>query len=85
MSADTYRKFRIISVLANGNPSLAQIHSETGIPLSTVKRLIPQIRADYDMDIRFVENDKGRGGRYHIVSWGVLDRVEFQLRFARSA
>jgi len=84
LSADTQRKYAIIAAIATNNtPTLANIYQLTGIPVSSLKRQIAQLRMDYGMDIRFVPdgNQKGRTGHYHIYEWGVLDRTEFLVRY----
>ena len=84
LSADTKRKYTIIAAIATHNtPTLLDISQLTGIPVSSLKRQIAQLRSDYSMDIRFVSNGqkKGRSGHYHIYEWGVLDRTEFLVRF----
>lgn len=84
LSADTKRKYAIIAAIATHNtPSLADISQLTGIPVSSLKRQIAQLRTDYGMDIRFVPDghNKGRTGHYHIYEWGVLDRTEFLVRY----
>ncbi|MFC1337320.1 MAG: helix-turn-helix domain-containing protein [gamma proteobacterium symbiont of Clathrolucina costata] len=84
LSADTKRKYTIIAAIAKHNtPTLADISQHTGIPVSSLKRQISQLRTDYGMDIRFVPggHNKGRTGHYHIYDWGVLDRTEFLVRY----
>ena len=84
LSTDTKRKYAIIAAIAkHNNPTLTEISDLTGIPASTLKRQISQLRTDYGMDIRFVPNgqSKGRTGHYHIFEWGVLDRTEFLVRY----
>jgi len=84
LSANTKRKYAIIASIAKHNtPTLTDISSQTGIPASSLKRQISQLRTDYSMDIRFVSerNNKGRTGHYHIYDWGVLDRSEFLVRY----
>jgi len=84
LSTDTRRKYAIIAAIANrNNPTLTDISELTGIPASSLKRQIAQLRSDYGMDIRFVSNghSKGRVGHYHIFDWGVLDRTEFLVRY----
>jgi hypothetical protein len=85
LSADTQRKYAIIAAIATNNtPTLADLAQLTGIPVSSLKRQIAQLRMDYDMDIRFVPDgnaQKGRTGHYHIYEWGVLDRTEFLVRY----
>jgi len=85
LSADTKRKYSIIAAIAKNNtPTLADISQLTAIPVSSLKRQIAQLRADYAMDIRFVPDghNKGRTGHYHIYDWGVFDRTEFLVRYA---
>ena len=86
LSADAHRKYSIIAAIANSNtPTLDDISVVTSIPESSLKRHIAQIRKDYAMDIRFTPDGKahtkGRTGHYHIMSWGILDRTEFLLRY----
>lgn len=84
LSASAKRKFSIVAAIANHNtPSLVEICEATGIPTSTLKRQIAQLRSDYAMDIRFVAEGgtKGRVGHYHIYDWGVLDRSEVLMRY----
>jgi hypothetical protein len=84
LSRDTQRKYQIIAAIASSNtPSIQDVATITQIPVSSIKRLLGQIRNDFDMDIRFVpdaEETKGRTGYYHIIDWGLLDRNEFLLR-----
>ena len=90
LTADARRKYAIIATIANRNtPTLDDISAITSIPESSLKRHIAQIRNDYSMDIRFTTNGKahtrGRTGHYHILSWGILDRTEFLLRYGSIA
>lgn len=88
LSASAERKFKIIAAIASHNaPTLALISQSTDIPAPSVKRQLAQLRADYDMDIRFVAegSNKGRVGHYHIYSWGVLDRSEVLLRYCQDS
>lgn len=84
LSKDAQRKYQIIAAIANNNsPSIQDIANRTDIPVSTIKRMLGQIRADFDMNIRFIadaDNIRGRTGFYHITNWGVLDRNEFLVR-----
>tara|TARA_R110002167_G_scaffold204404_9_gene408576 strand:- start:54352 stop:54642 length:291 start_codon:yes stop_codon:yes gene_type:complete len=87
LSASAKRKFAIVAAITNHNaPTLAFLSESTGIPSSSLKRQIAQLRSDYGMDIRFVEEggNKGRIGHYHIFDWGVLDRAEVLVRHSQN-
>jgi len=80
LEKNTQRKWEIISAIAESNsPSLTDISKKTGIPESTLKRQIGQIREEFGMDIRFITQagSIGRTGYYQIHDWGVLDRKAF--------
>lgn len=82
-TADTTRKYLIIAAIAlHDAPTLADISLMTGIPQSSLKRHIAQLRADYGMEIEFVisAQNKSRAGYYLIKNWGVLSREEFLFR-----
>ena len=84
LSAATQRKYKIIAAIAFSNsPTMKDIIKATGIPEPTVKRQLSLIRSDFNMDVRFVteKNTVGRGGHYHIYSWGMLNRSEFVLEY----
>lgn len=76
----------IVAALAAHNaPSLGLLEKTTGIPIPTLKRQIRQLRSEYDMDIRFVSDNKaqGRVGYYHIYDWGIFDRNKIILRYTK--
>lgn len=89
-SNDTSRKLQIIHAISSADmPKMKDIHDVTKIPVSTIKRLLPQIKADLGVEIEFVG---GRGrtaahggiGYYRINSWGVIDRFQLPLFITRS-
>jgi len=84
LSADVKRKYSIIAAITNHSaPKLLDIAQVTGIPLSSVKRQLAQLRTDFAMDIRFIPDptQKGRTGHYYIYEWGVIDRTKFLLKY----
>ncbi|WP_425347726.1 helix-turn-helix domain-containing protein [Spartinivicinus poritis] len=84
LSEETRRKYSILVAITTSNsPSLLDISNVTGIPSSSVKRYIAQIRSEFLIDLRFIQANNGRGrrGHYHIFHWGVIDRSEFLINF----
>ena len=87
LSQDMSRKFKLVNALSKlDQPSLQDLHMETGIPESTIKRQLAMLRDEFDMKILFIRQSKGtRGaaGYYMITDWGIVDRDKFILRHGR--
>ena len=88
ISSDAKKKFDIIHVLSRTKkPTLQFISKETGIPESTLKRQIANLRNEYGMSISFVRDDdaegKGRLGFYILHDWGIIDRTEFMQHYLK--
>ena len=87
LSQDMSRKFELVNTLSKlDKPSLHDLHRETGIPESTIKRQLAMLRNEFDMNILFIRESKGgRGatGYYMITCWGILDREKFILRYGK--
>lgn len=83
ISSDILRKYVVIAVIEKHTANISQISEISGIPSSTVKRLIAQIRHDFGMDIRHAKASIGdkRAGYYHIHHWGIINRAEFLITF----
>lgn len=83
---DLERKFAIINALTKlERPSLHDLHQETRIPESTLKRQLGQIRGAFRMDIRFVRKtgqSRGAKGYYELADWGIVDREAFLQVFS---
>lgn len=84
---DLERKYAIITALSTlERPSLRDLHQETRIPESTLKRQLGQIRDAFGMQIEFVrETGQSRGavGYYKLADWGILDRARFLHQFGQ--
>ena len=85
LTADVKRKYAILVMIEkHRRPMLTDIARYTQIPIPSIKRHLAQLRTDFSMDIRFIQ-DKSRSrrvGYYQIYSWGVFDRTELLLRYA---
>lgn len=81
ISQDMKRKFDLVHVLSRRDkPSLQDLHKETNIPESTIKRQLSTLRIEFGMTILFVRESNGeRGavGYYMLTDWGILDRTSF--------
>lgn len=74
------RKYDLIFALAaNTKLCASRLQEETGLPISTLKRYIASMRADFSMEIDFVRDTgkKGGAGSYLIKNWGILDKETF--------
>ncbi|MDP2533864.1 helix-turn-helix domain-containing protein, partial [Photobacterium damselae subsp. piscicida] len=73
LSQDMSRKFELVNALSKlDKPSLHNLHSETKIPESTIKRQLAMLRDEFDMKIIFIRESRGeRGatGYYMITDW----------------
>lgn len=90
ISRDIQRKFELANALSKkGKPSLNDLHLETGIPASTLKRQISALREEFGMEILFVRGargapgEPGSSGYYILMDWGILDRDAFLKRYGR--
>ncbi|EHY9845554.1 MULTISPECIES: helix-turn-helix domain-containing protein [Vibrio] len=87
LSQDMSRKFELVNALSKlDKPSLHDLHSETKIPESTIKRQLAMLRDEFDLKIIFIRESRGeRGatGYYMITDWGILDREKFILRHGK--
>lgn len=84
ISESIRRKYVIILAIDSARkPTLADVVRVTGLPQSSVKRLMAKIRSDFEIDIQYIEEARnpGRVGYYRIVSWGASTPSEFRLRF----
>lgn len=80
ISSDTKRKFDLIYHLSKADkPTLKDLASLTGIPITSIKRQIRAIRQDYGMQVIFVRDVHARGvvGHYVLADWGIFDNVAF--------
>lgn len=81
LSNDLERKFRLLVALHQlDEPSRNDLEIATKIPVSTLKKLIPVIREEFGVDIRFMRHHlgaRGAAGHYEIKGWGILNEKEF--------
>jgi hypothetical protein len=91
ISRDIKRKFELVNALSKkAKPSLNDLHLETGIPESTIKRQISALREEFGMEICFIRGGPRRTGRapgtagYYIpTDWGILERSAFLSRYGK--
>ena len=87
VSRDMQRKFSLINALEKiEKPSLSDLHKETKIPESTIKRQISAIRVEFGVSILFVREsvgERGATGYYILTDWGILDRSSFLNRYGK--
>jgi hypothetical protein len=90
ISRDIKRKFELVNALSKKNrPSLNDLHLETGIPESTIKRQISALREEFGMEILFIRGargapgEPGTAGYYMLTNWGILERAAFLSRYGK--
>jgi hypothetical protein len=90
ISRDIKRKFELVNALSKkAKPSLNDLHLETGIPESTIKRQISALREEFGMEICFIRGARGAPGEpgtagYYIpTDWGILERSAFLSRYGK--
>jgi hypothetical protein len=83
LSQDISRKYELINALSKlDKPSLRDLHIQTVIPESTIKRQLVALRNDFGMKVIFVREvtgTRGMTGHYMIMDWGVFDREKLLL------
>lgn len=77
----TRRKFLLINALVHlSKPTIEDLHRETGISITALRRHISALRTEFKCDVRYV-HPAGRSpadsGHYVLLSWGILDRKKF--------
>lgn len=92
-AANPDRKFAVIAAVASlDKPTMKEIEAMTGIPSVSVRRLMMEIREEFNMDLVFVRNlhrkgenlGIGKRGYYSIEKWGILNKREFLAKYVES-
>lgn len=63
---------------------MADLHQHTGIPETTIRRLMTTLRQELAVDLRYihpVSTTPSGSGYYELRSWGVLDAKAFRRTF----
>lgn len=85
LSSVTRRRYALLNALdAMKEPTLEDLQTETGIPATTIRRLMGSLRQELGIDLRYthpVSHRQGATGYYEIRDWGVIDREAFRSRF----
>lgn len=87
ISRDMKRKFALVVALSKADrPSLHDLHKETSIPESTIKRQLSALRNEFGLDISFVREatgERGAAGYYMLTGWGILSKSAFLDRYGK--
>lgn len=79
------RRYALVNALAElKEPTMSDLHRQTGIPETTIRRLMTTLRQELAIDLRYihpVSTSPSESGYYELRSWGILDAKAFRRTF----
>lgn len=82
LSQPTQKRFLVIAAISHQKLSLNKLIETTGIPASTLRRIIRVLRVEFAMDVRYintvVSSSYDQEGYYKIEHWGLIDEEFFK-------
>ncbi|PXX95809.1 helix-turn-helix domain-containing protein [Halomonas sp. LBP4] len=79
------RRYALVNALAElKEPTMSDLHRHTGIPETTIRRLMTTLRQELAIDLRYihpVSTTPSGSGYYELRNWGVLDAKAFRRTF----
>jgi len=79
------RRYALVNALAElKEPTMSDLHRQTGIPETTIRRLMTTLRQELAIDLRYihpVSSTPSGSGYYELRSWGILDAKAFRRTF----
>ncbi|AJY53319.1 helix-turn-helix domain-containing protein [Halomonas sp. KO116] len=86
LSQPMRRRYLVVAAIAEEKYSLQQITDKTGIPVSSLRRILRSLRVEFGMDVRYINTGVSNGyeqdGYYKIEQWGVFDKSYFLDKIA---
>lgn len=82
--ASLRKQYAIINALMDiEHPNIKKIHDVTDIPITTLKRHLYSLSADFGMDIVYTKRNNlhNDNGYFMIIEWGIIDRNSFIVKY----
>ncbi|EKN4699698.1 MarR family transcriptional regulator [Yersinia ruckeri] len=80
LSRDTARKYALLNALTNlDQPSKKDLSEHTGIPDTSIVRLLKSIKKEYKLEIKYIQ--QSGCGFYLISNWGIIEQDVFKRKF----